>query len=215
VFGAAGRIDPQELRRRVWHMAPGLLPFLLWPISHRDPLSPTIRLVFFGIFVALTAAISWNWRRIAREGVGDRDRLAAVYGYAGSVLLMLLAFPAHAECGLALLGVLAFGDGAATLFGKLVGGPRLPWNGAKSVAGLCGFLLVGVPVTAAIYWGESHNLEAVGPGPEWGQALFVAMVGVAAGAIAESVPSRVNDNIRVGLAGAVGLLAAHGMVFGL
>jgi dolichol kinase len=196
-------------------MSPGLLPFLLWPISHRDPLSPTIRLIFAGVFVALTAAVSWNWRRIARDGIGDRDRLAAVYGYAGSVLLTIFLFPAHAECGLALLGVLAFGDGAATLFGKLLGGPRLPWNPAKSVAGLCGFLLVGIPVTALIYWGESHNLEAGGPPARWGQAFLIAAAGVAAGALAESVRSRINDNIRVGFAAAAALLAAHAALFGL
>lgn len=209
------RLDAQELRRRAWHMAPGLLPFVLWPISHRDPLSPTIQLVFVGIFVALTGLIFWNWRQIARAGVGDADRLAAIYGYAGTVLATLFLFPAHAECGLALLGVLAFGDGSATLLGKLVGGPRLPWNRTKSVAGLCGFCLLGLPMTATIYWGESHNLEALGPRATPAQALLVAAAGVLAGGFAESIPSRVNDNIRVGLAGAIAIVAAHAAIFGL
>lgn len=196
-------------------MTPGLLPFVLWPISHRDPLSPTIRVVFVVIFILLTGLIFWNWRRIARAGVGDADRLAAIYGYAGSVLATLFLFPAHAECGLALLGVLAFGDGAATLLGKLVGGPRLPWNASKSVVGLCGFILVGLPVTATIYWGESHNLEAVGPRATPVQALLVAGAGVLAGAFAESIPSWVNDNIRVGVAGAFAIIASHAILFGL
>ena len=196
-------------------MAPGLLPFLLWPISHRDPLSPTIRVIFVAIFAALTAAIFVAWRRIERADAGTRDRAAAIYGYAGSVLLTLFLLPAHAECGLAVLAVLAFGDGSATLFGKSLGGPRLPWNRAKSVTGLCGFLAVGVPMTAVTYWGESHNREAIGPSATASQALAVAAAGVVAAAVAESVRSRVNDNVRVGVAAAVGIVSAHAFLFGL
>ena len=211
----AERLDAQELRRRIWHMAPGFLPFIMWGIPHRDPLSPTTQIIFVGIFLALTAALFWAWSRIARSGVGDTDRIAAIYGYAGPVLLTLLLFPAHAECGLAVMGVLAFGDGSATLFGKLVGGPRLPWNADKSVAGLLGFLLVGLPMTALIYWGESHNIEAVGPPATALRALIVATAGVIAGAFAESVESRINDNLRVGFAAATAILLAHAALFGL
>ena len=211
----APRIDAQELRRRAWHMAPGFLPFILWGIPHADPLSPTIRWVFIGIFLVLTGALFARWSRVARAADGSSDRISAIYGYAGCVLLTLFLFPAHAQCGLAVLGVLAFGDGSATLIGKLVGGPRLPWNPAKSFAGLCGFLLVGVPMTALIYWGESHNLEAIGPAASLTEAVLVAGVGVLAGAIAESVRSTVNDNVRVGLAAAAAIVVAHGFVFGI
>lgn len=211
----ARRLGTQELRRRVWHMAPGLLPFVLWAIPHADPLSPTIQLIFVGIFLTLTGLLFWNWSRVARVGDGHGDRVAAIYGYACSVLLTLFLFPAHAECGLAVLGVLAFGDGSATLLGKLIGGPRLPWNPAKSVAGLFGFLLVGLPMTALIYWGESHNLEAAGTPATVVQAVVIAAAGVCAGAVAESVRSRINDNLRVGFAAAAAIVSAHSVMFGL
>ncbi len=213
--GIGGRLDLQERRRRFAHMAPGLLPFLLWPIPHRDPLAPLLSYVIAAIFAALMAAIFLSWRRIERAEAGRSDRAAAIYGYAGAVLLTLVLFPAHAECGLAVLAVLAFGDGSATLLGKLLGGPRLPWNRAKSVAGLIGFVAVGWPVTAVIYWGESHNLEGVDPPATVLQAIAVAAAGVTAAALAESVRSRINDNVRVGLTAAAAIVSAHAIVVGL
>lgn len=209
------RLDAQEVRRRLWHIAPGFLPFLLWGIPHQDPLTPLICWIFFGIFVVLTGLLFWNWSRIARRGVGKSDRVQAIFGYASAVLLTLFLFPAHAEIGLALLGILAFGDGSATLIGMRVGGPRLPWNSSKTISGFVGFLLIGLPMTALIYWGESHNPEALGiPATAW-QSILVAAAGVVAGAIAESIRSPINDNIRVGIAGATALVLAHAAIIGL
>ena len=209
------RLDAQEVRRRIWHMAPGFLPFILWGIPHRDPLSPLLLGIIIGIFLVLTIGLFWVWSRVARTGVGKSDRIAAIYGYAGPVLLTLLLFPAHPECGLAVLGVLAFGDGSATLFGRLFGESRLPWNPEKSYAGLVGFVAVGLPMTALIYWGESHNLMAAGPPATVLQTLIIATAGVTAGAFAESVVSRVNDNLRVGFGAATAILLTHALFFGL
>jgi dolichol kinase len=208
-------LDAQELRRRISHMAPGLLPFILWGIPHRDPLSTKTQLIFCGIFAVMTGILFLKWSKIARAGSGSTDRIEAIFGYACSVLLTVLLFPAHPECGLAVLAVLAFGDGSATLAGKLMGGPKLPWNPRKSVAGLFGFLAVGLPLTALIYWGESHNLEAIGPAATLAQAALVAAAGVFAGALAESIESRINDNVRVGVASAFAVVSTHGVMFGL
>jgi len=196
-------------------MAPGLLPFILWVIPHKDPLSTKAVLIFFAIFASLTAVLFLHWSKIARSGTGSTDRIEAIFGYACSVMLTIILFPAHPECGMAVLGVLAFGDGSATLAGKVFGGRRLPWNTRKSFAGFLGFFAVGLPVTAIIYWGESNNLEAIGPSATMAQATFIAAAGVLAGALAESIESRVNDNVRVGLASAVAIVSAHAVVFGL
>ena len=40
-------------------------------------------------------------------------------------------------------GILAVGDGMATLAGRHVGGPRMPWNREKTVAGSAAFVLFG------------------------------------------------------------------------
>ncbi|MBW3542678.1 MAG: hypothetical protein KY476_20635 [Planctomycetes bacterium] len=203
-----------EFRRRLWHMLPGLLPFLLWAFPHRDPISPTLRWILVGVVVALALHVWLRYRLIARPG--DREQSGAVLGYAGSVLVMLLAFPAHAELGLTVLAVLAFGDGSATLGGLLCGGARLPWNPRKSWAGLVSFLAVGMPAASVIYWGETYfNPEALAAGgvPFWA-ALICGGSATLAGAIAETLPVRLNDNVRVGAAAALAVVAAHSLTVG-
>src|SRR5687768_14569398 len=94
-------LDAQELRRRASHMAPGLLPFILWVIPHKDPLSSKAVLIFLAIFVGLTGVLFAYWSRISRAGTGSTDRIEAIFGYACSVMLTLILFPAHPECGMA------------------------------------------------------------------------------------------------------------------
>lgn len=208
------RLDRAELRRRVWHMAPGLLPFVLWFVPHADPLSVTLRGIMILIAVVLGTAIYVRFRRVARNGIVD-DRAGAILGYAGSVLLTLLLFPADAELGLTVLAVFAFGDGSATLGGLLLGGPRLPWNREKTWAGLLSFLAVGGPMAALIYWGEPyHNPEALNAPVPFPTALLFGGVTTIMAAAAESIPSRINDNIRVGVASAVTIAVLHAVLIG-
>lgn len=163
--------------------------------------------------VGLGAWIFANFRQIARKHVLD-SRSQAVAGYAGSVLLMLLLFPSHAELGLAVLAVLAFGDGSATLGGLVLGGPRLAWNRSKTWSGTGCFVLVGGLMASVVYWGETHNFEAQTPGVDFSTALVCGVSAALAGAVVESLPSRINDNIRVGVAASVTIVAAHSLVVG-
>ncbi|GAB4140827.1 MAG: hypothetical protein Tsb009_10370 [Planctomycetaceae bacterium] len=201
------RLGPNELRRRIWHMSPGLLPLILWGIPHADPMSPTLRSIVILASIGLGGAIFVRYRHIQRQE--DCGRLMSVLGYAGSVLAMLLLFPADVELGLTVLAILAFGDGAATFFGRLFRGPRLPWNPNKSWSGLMGFLVVGTIAASVIYWGETHNLEATTPGVSFFTAFLYAAITVTVAALAESMPSRMNDNIRVGVAASVAIILLH------
>ena len=207
------RIEPTELRRRLWHMLPGLLPFLLWPIPHQDPISPTLYAIIIVVVVGLAITIFVGYRRIERSGE-QNERFSAVTGYAASVLLTLLIFPGDAELGLTVLAVLAFGDGSATLGGLLLRGPTLPWNHHKTVAGFLCFLIGGGLSASIVYWGETHNLEATNQPATLYTAMFCGVSATLAAAIAESLPSRVNDNIRVGFTAALAVTTVHGLLAG-
>lgn len=190
-----------ESRRRLWHMAPGLLPVPLQFIPHRDPLSATLWWIIISVIAAVTAHIYLRFRRIRRnaEDLGT----SAISGYAVAVLLTIVLLPDRLEVGLAVLAILAFGDGSASLFGQMFRGPALPWNPGKSWSGLTAFLLIGGLLTAWIYWGETQNPEAQEPALDFTRALLLTAPAVAACAFIESLPSRINDNIRVGLTAAV------------
>jgi phytol kinase len=197
----------RELRRRIWHMVPGTLAVLLQLFPHRDPISPTLRAIIVACVMAIAARILFGFRQIQRQGEGQG--LAAVAGYSLSVLLTVLLFPADLEIGLAVLSILAFGDGSATMFGLMLRGRRLPWNPAKSWSGLFAFLLLGSLSTAWVYWGETHNPEAATAGVTFAMAICLTSPAVCLCAVAESLRSRLNDNIRVGLVAVCSLSCLH------
>lgn len=203
----SSRLTSKERRRRFWHMLPGFLPLILWAIPHADPLSPILRTVLIAVSAIIGISIFAKYRKIARSE--DNGRTMSVLGYAGSVLLTLMLFPADIELGFTVLAILAFGDGTATLAGRLLRGPCLPWNRQKTWAGFCGFLLVGIPAATIIFWGETQNLEAQTPGVSLQIAAIYAIIATTLAAIAESVPSRINDNFRVGITAAITLATLH------
>jgi dolichol kinase len=204
-----------EWRRRAWHASPGFLPFLLWLVPHRDPISPTLQGILVFLVLILAGHVFWRYQRIERPH--DRERPWAVLGYALSVLAMLLLFPQHLELGLTVLAVLAFGDGSATWGGLTFGGPKLPWNPQKTWSGLAAFLAVGIPMASLIYWGETYfNPESLEhQRVAFSTALLCGGTAVGFAAIAESVPTRINDNIRVGLAAGLGVTIMHSLLLGL
>lgn len=203
-----------EWRRRLWHMSPGLLPFCLWAVPHQDPLSPTLQVIMAVLAVTIAGMIYLRYRHIERDE--DRGRAPAVLGYVLSVFGMLIAFPAHVQLGLATLAVLAFGDGSATLGGLLIGGPKLSWNSGKTWSGLLCFLIVGGLATSVVYWGETwFNVESSEYRKvPFGRALMCGGTAAVVSAIVESVPSRINDNIRVGIAASACLIAMHAVTGG-
>ncbi len=199
----------RELKRRFWHMAPGLLAVVLQVVPHRDPISPTLQWIIIGCCVVIAGRILLGFSQIQRQSEGAG--IAAVSGYALSVLMTILLFPQHLELGLSVLSILAFGDGSATLFGLALRGPRLPWNAGKSWSGLIAFMAVGCLMTSWIYWGEANGVEAVDPAVSFGVALALTAPAVLLAGLAESVRSPINDNVRVGIVAAVALVLLHSL----
>jgi dolichol kinase len=172
-------------------MTPGLLPFVLWVIPHADPLTPGWLLYLALNCVALTMA-GCHWSR-SFSRPGEQNCRCSSIAYSLLVLLAILLFPGQLEIGMAVFAIIAFGDGSATLGGLLLKGPTLPWNREKTWAGSLCFLLGGIPMAALYYWGEAR------PGVPWHVALVCAGTATVVSAFAESVSSRINDNIRVGI----------------
>ncbi len=195
------RLQGSEMRRRMLHMLPGLFPFLLWVIPHKDPWGP----ILADSVIAITALIVINglWRFSAFARPGEQDGRASILGYALPVLGTMCLCRGREELGVMTLAILAFGDGSATVGGLLLGGKPLPWNSRKTVTGLLCFWVIGGILGTVVYWGESR------PGVSWTVAAAVAGVAVFFAGILESLPSRINDNLRVGIASAVIGAAMH------
>jgi thiosulfate reductase cytochrome b subunit len=63
--------------------------------------------------------------------------------YPLAVLLLIVAFPTRLDIAGSAWGIMAFGDGTATLVGRRWGRHPLAWNPAKTVEGLAAFVVAG------------------------------------------------------------------------
>lgn len=183
-------LDSTEVRRRLLHMLPGLFPFVLWAIPHKDPWGPIIANVVIGITALIVGTSLYRFSAFARPG--EHDGRSSILGYAFPIIFGLWAFHGWEEIGMMTLAILAFGDGSATLCGLTFGGRRLPWNSKKTLTGLMCFICIGGPMATAAFWGECR------PGTTWLLAAACGFGSTLVAALAESVPSRINDNLRVG-----------------
>jgi farnesol kinase len=209
----SGKFTPAEVRRRFVHMTPGLLPFVLWLVPHGHPFSWHMQLTVALMTVGLGVCVYAKYACIQRNA-DDREGLMACSGYAGSVLAMLLLFPAHAELAMTVLAIIAFGDGFACFGGLAWGRQPIPWNRNKTVAGSICFVVAGMLMATLVYWGESFFAGPVGSPAPLQTAVACSAIAVLPAALAESIPSRINDNVRVGLAASLGLICAQTLLVG-
>lgn len=185
----AGRIGMPEFRRRLLHMLPGLLPFALWAYPHERLWELPVRVWVVGLVMVIVTFGMRNFGSMLRRG---ESGAVSVLSYGFCVLGALAIAPAHPEFTLIVVVLLAFGDGSATLGGLLLGGPRLFWNRKKSWSGLCCFFACGTVMGTLVYWGEV--------GGDWTDALILGAGVASCAALAESLPLRLDDNLRVGIA---------------
>jgi uncharacterized protein (TIGR00297 family) len=181
-----------EAKRKGVHVAVGgfafLLRFLTWPQA-----------------VAMAAAaFLFNWQVLPRIGgrglwrgeERDKGYPLGILLYPLAVLALILAFRAALWKAAAVWALLAFGDGMASLLGQALGGPRLPWNPRKGWVGFVAFVLFGAAGAALlIVWTRGDALAAVLDPGVAGLVLALAVVG----ALVESVPTTLDDNLTVPL----------------
>jgi uncharacterized protein (TIGR00297 family) len=140
--------------------------------------------------------------------------------YPFSVLLLTLVFPARLDIVAAAWGILAFGDGFATLIGQRSEGTaqttkhaepkifsagsassavpslssRLPWNRDKSVTGTTAFIVCGGVAGVALAWWVRPAASPMAP-LVWTIAAPLAATVLAA--VVETLPVRLDDNLSV------------------
>jgi uncharacterized protein (TIGR00297 family) len=168
-----------------------LLRYLTWP---QAAALAAIALAFNAFVLPSVAP------RILRK-TDVRGPRAGVLFYPASVLMLVLVFRERLDIVAAAWGVLAFGDGFATLVGTQAAGPRLSWNRDKSWYGLFAFIAAGSLGSVALALWVAPSLEPVPPTP------FLIAGPIAAtiiAALVETLPAGIDDNVTVpAAAGAV------------
>lgn len=207
------RLEHGELARRAIHI--GMVGFALllrWLTWWQAALCAVLAFVF-------------NWqvlprvggRRLWRRGDVGRGYPVGILAYPLAVLGLVLLFRDRLWMAAAGWGILAVGDGTASLVGQAIGGPRLPWNAGKTWSGFLAFVALGAAAAAVLAaWVAGWPLD---PGADhWPRTLGVALAVALAGAIVESLPTTLDDNVTVPLAVALALplfaAASPGLLLG-
>jgi uncharacterized protein (TIGR00297 family) len=188
-----------ETARQVVHMSMGGFALLLrWTAWWQAVALAAFALVFNVVVLPRMAA------RLYRPG--EAGRVHGIVFYPLAVLVLLLLFPSRLDIVAAAWGILAAGDGIATLAGRAIGGAQWPWNPEKTVAGTGAFFFAA----AAAGIGLALWCRPVATVPT-AFAIFAVPVAAAAAALVETIPIKLDDNLSVALS-AGGVLWLGAMV---
>ena len=199
---------PHSENARQWiHIGSGAFALLLRVLSGWQAAAMAAMALVFNLVLLPRVGGRQLYRPIDHE----RGFPLGILLYPLSVLLLMLAFPARLDMAAAAWGILAFGDGFATLVGRsrteatanlfsarsavpAVPSGRLPWNPDKSVAGTLAFLLCGGVAGVALAWWVRPSITPV---PPLTFTIAAPLVAALLAALVETVPIRLDDNISV------------------
>jgi|CXWL01.1.fsa_nt_gi uncharacterized protein (TIGR00297 family) len=196
-------ISRGEVLRKLVHMSVGAVAF---GVRFLGPLWSAVGAVV-AIAFNLLVLPRIGGRRLWRQAETERGGSLGIVLYPVAVLLLILAFHRRLEVAAAIWGVLAFGDGMASVVGMTLGRSKLPWNARKSWAGSLAYVVFGgAAAVSLLLW--------TAPG-RYGLA-FAAVACLASTLLAaalESLPQGLDDNIGVPLVSGLllyGLLLTQG-----
>jgi uncharacterized protein (TIGR00297 family) len=208
-------LSPHSETARQWvHVGSGLFALLLRVLTGRQAAAmAAAALVFNALLLPRVGG-----RQLYRPVDHERGFPVGILLYPLSVLLLMLAFPSRLDIAAAAWGILAFGDGAATLVGRWASGSnaetaglaernnvRLPWNHDKSIAGTLAFIVFGGAAGVALAWWVR---PAVTPLPPLAFTIAAPLAAAILAALVETIPVRLDDNISVPLTAALVLWVA-------
>ncbi len=133
----------------------------------------------------------------------ERGTSAGILLYPLAILALVIMLPRRLEIVAAAWGLLAFGDGMATIVGLAAGGPALSWNPRKTWSGWLAFVVFGG--AAALFF-----MRWVTPRPELPVSVWIGgcVAAALAAAMAETLRTGLDDNVSVPFVGAAVLFAA-------
>jgi uncharacterized protein (TIGR00297 family) len=181
-------MTPAEWRRKAVHAAMGFFALALRWLDRPGAAACAAAALAFNVW-----AMPRIGRRLYREGVVRRHD-PGIVAYPAVVLLLILVFgDTDLPIVAAVWAMMAFGDPAAAIAGKTVGGPSLPWNPRKTWIGF--FADWAVAGTAAVLV-FAFVVAGWPPRPD---TVLVIFVGAAVFAFLESVESGLDDNVVAAL----------------
>jgi uncharacterized protein (TIGR00297 family) len=205
--------------RRQWvHAGSGLFALLLRVLTWKQAAAMAVIAFLFNLLVLPRI----GGRSLYRPADHARGFPLGILLYPVCVLALILVFPLRLDIAAAAWGILAFGDGAATLVGQYVKRmnaenaehaerngsgsshsaisagsaflSNLSWHPDKTVAGTIAFVVFGASAGVALAW---WTRASVMPAPSMTFTLVAPIVAALAAAMVETIPIRLDDNLSV------------------
>ncbi len=185
-----------ETRRQIVHISMGAWALLLYWISWRQAAALAIAALAFNLLVLPRA----GGRRLYRDSDITTGMPIGILLYPLAVLVLVLVFPHRMDIVAAAWGIMAAGDGFATLVGRRFGRTPLPWNPDKSLEGMLAFVVFGSMAGVFLAWWVRPAVVTDDYGfahPPLLFALVAPVVAALAAGLVETIPVRLDDNISV------------------
>ena len=175
-----------EWQRKAIHAGVGLGALTLRWLDWRVAAACALAGLLFNILV-----LPRFGRGLYRDPSARHD--AGIVAYPAMVLLLILVFSGkYVPIAAAVWAMMAFGDPAASIAGRTVGGPALPWNAGKTWVGFFANWAVGGATSVFVFLFVSRR-------PPTADAVAILMIGAAIYAFLESVRAGIDDNFVAAL----------------
>jgi dolichol kinase len=173
-----------ETARQIVHVAMAGFALLLRVFTWPQAAALAGGALIFNLFLLRRVAPS-----IVRPAELRTPRAGIVF-YPLSILILVLVFRERLDIVAAAWGVMAFGDGMATLAGRWNPSRALPWNPGKTWSGLMAFVVFGAPAAAGL---SLWVAPAVPAAPEPVALVWMALAGTIVAALVETLPTGLDD----------------------
>ncbi|MGH9434608.1 MAG: DUF92 domain-containing protein [Terriglobia bacterium] len=173
--------------RRIVHLALVIPAFLLYSITWQETAGLAVVILLFSFLMLPDVSADLAGADLAAE-----SSRATVFLYPVAILVLALVFRRHLAVVAAAWALLALGDVMAGAAGESRGRHVLPFNHAKTWEGFAAFVAFGWPAAfLLLLWVSNTRANS--------KALLVCLAAAIVGALVESLPIRLNDNITVPL----------------
>ncbi len=183
-----------EFFRKMIHISFGLGALALRYLTPLQALSLAATAFLFNCFLLHRVTSG----RVFRKGEEQKGYSPGILLYPLSIIILIIVFYWRMEIVAAAWGFLAFGDGAATIAGKLIKGKKLPWNKKKSVIGFISFMIIGAAASSFLYWWNQME-EAVASILFMKTIVLPICITSCLCAVIETIPTNIDDNFSVPL----------------
>ena len=165
-----------------------LLPFLTWVQAAGAALAALL----FNLLILPRLGLDLGKRVVDATGESRPIAWTGIVAYPVSVLVLILLFGRRMEVVGAVWAIMALGDGFASIAGETLRGPTIPWNPGKTWSGFFGFIIAGTV-------GSFLLGRWVDPSFPSTKVLIICAATATVGAVVETLPIGLDDNISVPL----------------